>query len=384
MNKDVERYLKQATTGLWGHKRKEIKEELAAHIQDKVLVHQLAGFSEAEASQRALQELGKPKAIRQGMFQLYSLPYLGFAGIFLAFLTWVLIPRFAALDPLMVRPSEACLALDLRVVGKYHNCLSFEPWLSEAFLREGLEPQGVTITKQEANFVSSYLTLNIPEPAQSLRLSMYSGLSSPEQNRPLPGYLELSNFIEQIAEQTSVQVTGLDNFSLLFNGVSLTFNASYSKQIAEDFYYHYSFHITNDFTRPPLKEGEDFSQGWLYSVTSLNDYQKYSKPQMFTVSAHEDGVYFLFTALDKKHKIILKDNNLANSEVYFADSLAESKKGKVSLRVPKTPWHLVTEFSNPPTGGETILLRFTGKISKANLNYGYELVLPDEVTLEPN
>ena len=40
----IETYLRRATRGLWGRKKLEVREELAAHLEARVLSYQIAGL----------------------------------------------------------------------------------------------------------------------------------------------------------------------------------------------------------------------------------------------------------------------------------------------------------------------------------------------------
>jgi hypothetical protein len=71
---NVETYLRQATRGLWGQKRREVREELAVHLSERTTAHRIAGLSEREAEERALRELGAPQMVSTGMAQIYTLP----------------------------------------------------------------------------------------------------------------------------------------------------------------------------------------------------------------------------------------------------------------------------------------------------------------------
>ena len=74
--KEVEQYLKSATRGLWGRKRQEVREELEAHIQERVVAYRIAGLDEEDATERTLRELGHPREVSAGMAKIYTLPTL--------------------------------------------------------------------------------------------------------------------------------------------------------------------------------------------------------------------------------------------------------------------------------------------------------------------
>lgn len=60
-------YLRRATRGLRGRKRREVQEELEAHLCERVTAHQIGGLTEVEAVERALTELGSPQEVSVGM-----------------------------------------------------------------------------------------------------------------------------------------------------------------------------------------------------------------------------------------------------------------------------------------------------------------------------
>ena len=70
----VERYLSRATRGLWGRRRREVREELQAHVEERTLVHRIGGMDEQGALERALAELGDPSTVQKGMLRLHALP----------------------------------------------------------------------------------------------------------------------------------------------------------------------------------------------------------------------------------------------------------------------------------------------------------------------
>ena len=83
----VETYLRRATRGLWGRKRLEVREELAAHLaRAGVLSYQIAGYEgNVTPLEKALAELGKPQEVSLGMVKLYTFPKaVGFRSLHFA------------------------------------------------------------------------------------------------------------------------------------------------------------------------------------------------------------------------------------------------------------------------------------------------------------
>lgn len=59
---EVDRYLKRATRGLWGQKRRDAQAELRGAVEDKVYLCRLQGQSEAQAwpQRYAIWEIHRP------------------------------------------------------------------------------------------------------------------------------------------------------------------------------------------------------------------------------------------------------------------------------------------------------------------------------------
>jgi hypothetical protein len=63
----LETYLQQATKGLRGTKKLEIREELTNHILEKTRKYQIAGLNQEQAQAQAIADLGNPQAIETAM-----------------------------------------------------------------------------------------------------------------------------------------------------------------------------------------------------------------------------------------------------------------------------------------------------------------------------
>lgn len=77
---DTERYIRQATRGLWGRKRREVAAELRGHIESRRAELLALGLSGPEATRRTLRELGEPTEVRVGMGRVYLLPTMARSG----------------------------------------------------------------------------------------------------------------------------------------------------------------------------------------------------------------------------------------------------------------------------------------------------------------
>ncbi|WP_420595472.1 permease prefix domain 1-containing protein [Deinococcus sp.] len=78
--KSTERYVKAATRGLWGAKKRELRTELEGHINERIQEFRLGGLSAGEAERQTLRELGTPERVSGGMLGVHTVPAVGKAG----------------------------------------------------------------------------------------------------------------------------------------------------------------------------------------------------------------------------------------------------------------------------------------------------------------
>ena len=76
----TEYYLKAATQGLWGAKKRELRTELEGHINERIQEFRLGGLSAEEAERQTLRELGTPERVSGGMLGVHTVPAVGKAG----------------------------------------------------------------------------------------------------------------------------------------------------------------------------------------------------------------------------------------------------------------------------------------------------------------
>lgn len=80
-----EQFVRRATRGLWGQKKRDAQTELRGAIEDKIYRHRLLGLNEIEATTAALRDLGSPRAIARELGEVHTLPQtlkvLAFVGV---------------------------------------------------------------------------------------------------------------------------------------------------------------------------------------------------------------------------------------------------------------------------------------------------------------
>ncbi len=238
----TEAYLRRATRGLWGRRRREVREELEAHLYERVMAHRIAGLSEVDATEKALVELGRPQEVSVGMARLYTLPTVmgsGLAVLALCLSVLVFWPKGLAQPAVLGSfywPSQACTAA-LRtdsILGAYEACRQFDNslWLDPQAFVKTLEAQGVKIRHND-----NVLTLTFPggeyvgisTGAPTLILNDWMTLDDESvkaeeaQEVPaVPGALSLWNVLKAVGEQSElpIRVEGDKNPTVRLGNIS--------------------------------------------------------------------------------------------------------------------------------------------------------------------
>jgi len=73
-DRELKRYLRRATCGLWGEERAVVRAELEGNLRARVVELRIAGASEEEGVAQALAEIGDPALVSRGMVQVHTLP----------------------------------------------------------------------------------------------------------------------------------------------------------------------------------------------------------------------------------------------------------------------------------------------------------------------
>ena len=219
---EVERYLERATWGLWGRKRREVREELESHLFERITAHRIAGVSEEDAIERVLRELGEPEEVSAGMMKLYTAPWMAGSGVLLAAICTLAVITFsdslAQSLPVDYRwPAEVCLEASAQALPE--KCRTDVPWLGVAELRENLEPLGVSVREEEDTVTLSFPDAQ-PVELSSLDFNPADYGSSPEtlnimlrSEQLQRGYYPLFEIVNAVANQADVPVklSGWDN-----------------------------------------------------------------------------------------------------------------------------------------------------------------------------
>jgi hypothetical protein len=162
MKLKLERYLKQATKGIWGRKKLEVINELRGNIESRVWMLEQQGFENLEALEMALDELGKPSEINAGMVKVHAMPKMLKALVVAAMLSSLAVVNVnlgtAQVTGVAELPIDQCSASTVvedsgnisffQFSEKFKTCIgSF--WFKISDLKNVLEPLGVTLNVEK-------------------------------------------------------------------------------------------------------------------------------------------------------------------------------------------------------------------------------------------
>ena len=233
---DTERYLRRATRGTWGRKRAEIREELAAHIDERVAVHRIGGLEENEAVEKALSELGEAGEVSAGMMRLHSMPTLLGSSLLCICAIALFLTSFSEaiaqqLNGSFVYPARDCSDLETL------DCETFEVggnfWVSQSALNEALESQGANVRVS-----GNYFRLELPDGeavnfVTNMGDVLWEDQTVVRKNDSINLWDILAGFAKE-APDTELSVNGWEEPSVSLGGLDL--NISSENMNAQKFY----------------------------------------------------------------------------------------------------------------------------------------------------
>ena len=368
-DKQIEKYLKQSTRGLWGRKKAEVREELETHIEGRFNAYLIAGCSEADAVDKTLAELGRPSVVSTGMARVYTLPIMAGSGLMLALccaLT-ILVLNASTAQTLQVSdtfPADECLESEVCGNGI---------WISLEELKQAFEPQHIKVTESNNLMVLEFpnkKTFSISSLA-STRSVFVSGKTVNSK----PGYITLGDLMKALASRrdTAITVKGWDTPTITIDQVSLQMVTDGKGISGSDFYGSY---IIDGVTSAGLVNFDELiadGQGFAIPSSPGEPMGSITHNAGFNIGAKEGTVYAI-VSIQKAHFGVtdseLQDINLG----FYFDVAPASADGKVNLDVSKE-----FELDSSLDIGKAVLVRLSGEFPSGKF---YEVVPPDQITLE--
>jgi hypothetical protein len=218
---DLERFLRQATRGLWGQERQIVRQELESHVRHRAQRYEIDGSSEVEAIKLAIADLGEPREINSGMKGVYTLASTIRAGVMTALIaTFTLMGTQLGSAQISAWSSPTCLKLSpsgYSVNVKENNkerdfTLSCEPnflWVAVGSLRPTLEPLGIKF----ADTTDDYHEVRFPN-GWPFRITNNGGIL----------IFDFVNILK--GSNLPIQITGWDNPKITVGKTSFTLGSS--------------------------------------------------------------------------------------------------------------------------------------------------------------
>lgn len=391
----TETYLRRATRGLWGRKRREVKEELEAHLSERVLVHQIAGLAEADAVERALSELGRPQEVSVGMARLYTLPTVVGSGAALAAACVAVAALLSSsvAQPLSASffwPSPECAASEQATEGaSLRDCFIYDGslWLDARALEQTLKPQGVKVRNS-----ADWLTLRFPNGPTVQTFKSTGGIYVEDEDgtsSPLavePNYFSLWDLLEGVGAQSGLDITvsGWNNPTIRIADASFQVGTAAQPVTGNEFYLSYLQAVVfTEFITPLSLSYIDIVTPRLERRHNPDFDASAVRRASLTLEGGASGVYGLFTVVDENGPLAHKvpPGEARWDIALLTDLIRPAPDGTLNIDVPTASrLRFVEEPSIDPKPGETVLIALPGRAAPEGW---YEVVSPENITLEP-
>lgn len=359
------------------------------------MAHRIAGLGHADAVEKALSELGKPKEVSLGMARLYTLPKVAGSGIICAAIcvfTLAAWPHTIAqgVKSIFYLPTKECVSA-LEPGSKVPvsqacrlNVGGDDVWLERQELIQTLRKQGVDVTGAET------LTLAFPG-TQPVSIRAGSPGNPKYDIKPAdPSYISLSSMMHIIAKQNQIgfSVEGWNNPQIHFGDAVIQIGNETRLVPGDAFYESYLntyviFKVAEAASRNAQTQVFSVRPGM--DTSSAEDYNL--KEQTLEVSAEPGAVYGVFAVLDpnKPAELFAKYGGDDEVKAFYSakptltvlsrDMARVEQDGTLTLYLPEQPLQFVKSLGARPKQGTAVLVKLSGSKNPQ----GYEVVPPEQV-----
>ena len=407
---EVEQYLKKATRGLWGSKKREVREELATHIEGRVQAHRIGGLDEETAVQQTLNELGKPAQVSSGMMTLHTMPSLMGLGALLAtalVLSITLISGSVAqsVPGTFYWPSKECVdafqkgTVSNSPVQDYLNnkvlnddCFQADNslWLNFDTLRPIFEEASIKTDKGKRVVGLQFPNgENIAFPLGSPNVSVMG-----EDAKPIPveqGYFDLWELVKAVATKSSVplSIEGWDNPTIRVDDASFQVGTEEQPFWGTEFYENYLSQVVFTVNPPVFGDYSALINPRMDRLASAEGLEGATWDESRTVKTSArlntqptSGIYGVIGVLELDNPLIDRDKfleDMPENDAAFYMSLAQaSPDGSINLELPgHEKIRFVDKFDIRYQPGEIMLVELT-----ASAGSWFKVVPPDQIGLE--
>ncbi len=244
----LERYLKQASRGVWGRKKLEVMNELRGNIESRVWMLEQQGFDGSKALEMALEELGKPSEINAGMVTVHSMPKMMKAFVVAAMLSSLAVVNVnlgtAQVAGAAELPIDQCSTPTVvedsgnipfyQFSEKLKTCIGGF-WFKISDLKNVLEPLGVTYERQESRMssIQNHVFIfpgNIPlviQPASTFQIGKGTNPEISTNMKSDAEYLPGSSLFKALSEMNApTKIEGFEIPKITIGSISFTFGTT--------------------------------------------------------------------------------------------------------------------------------------------------------------
>ncbi len=398
----LQRYLRLATWGLWGRRKREVRQELEGNIREMALESQIAGLTPHEALEQALRAFGKPELVNAGMIRVYTMPILMRNTLLIAALGILSIGTINSSTAQIITtnrvPYEPCRDTkiqDFLVGSNLWHCEGHRLYLPTQSLRTTLEPLGVKFELSKGvSDVNPTFHMTFPGGQETalhledlVKLSSNATDTEFEHIKTIPDFISLANFFEALSttglpvtleggEKAQISV-GTVSFTLEMPETPLNRNLLLSNALANKLDL---FFLPRQFPASPTRTKEEETEALLTESSrgqpSLHAYFRY---EIRVKNAQSDAVYAVLSRETFSAQCTCPDPSYRRADVgTFKDGVLEYASSASKLKPTNSTTDLEKIERREP--GQVVVVRFTGRLDQGAKSF--EIVPPDQISIK--
>jgi hypothetical protein len=247
---NLEKYLNNATRGIWSKNKLEIREELHNDLLERTRKHQLAGLSQEAATTRAIQELGDARVLNRGMTGVYMMPTFFKSAVAAVMISLALVlnmqPSIAQVTSTTRIPIPQCLeskspSFDAILQNKtvQVSCDNGSLSVSLSSLKKVLQPLNVKVLEYP-DVAYKYIGLTFPEGSTALLNIYYARvIEFPDSSiKPDLDYINASALLTAISlTPLNVRISGWENPRISVGKTTFTLGTTDNQVLASSLYF---------------------------------------------------------------------------------------------------------------------------------------------------
>ncbi len=397
------RYLRLATWGLWGRRKREVRQELEGNIREMALENQLSGLNAHEALEQALRAFGKPELVNAGMIRVYTMPILMRNTLLIAALGILSIGTINSSTAQIITtnrvPYEPCRDTkiqDFLVGSNLWPCTGHRLYLPTQSLRTTLEPLGVKLELSKGvSDVNPTFHMTFPGGQETalhledlVKLSSNATDTEFEPIKTIPDFISVINFFEALST-TGLPVTleGWNKAQISVGTISFTLETS-ETPLNNNLLFANALNNRLDLFFPPrqfpasaAQKEKERTEGLLSESSqgqpSLHAYFRY---EIRVKNAQPDAVYAVLSRETFSAQCTCSTNpSDRRADVgTFKDGVLEYASSASKLKPTNSTTDLEKIERRQP--GQVVVVRFTGRLDQGAKSF--EIVPPDQISIK--